>query len=243
MKKKSIATKQMFAILAHALFYTDMSYNTSQDVQVGGNNNGGGCANGCNTPAGNTATQALIGFVQGPPMIPVPDFRPECISPLTFSVTLPAGVNTAFIADSEGINAALGQYPGASTIAFEGPGSLSPAIFALWRQTRALFVGGFNLQSTTAADVQKNVRLAYTNIDGTSRPMTISNSMYNNAINPNQNLINNPNGFILSDNCNVLVTGTPGATLVLTLNILGSAGYVSKPWSRYAIPAGSSICN
>lgn len=199
--------------------------------------NGNGMGNMSNLPPG------LVGCYPGcPPMMQLGDFSPKCISALTFRAVLGGGITRAYIADSEGIAAALGLLPGGSTQAFTGPGLLTADNFAKWRQTRALFVGGFNVQSTVAADVQNPVNLVYVNIDGTTEPVVIANNFYNNAINPNQNLINNPSGFVITDNMNLFVTGTAGATITLTLNIIGSAGYVSKPWSRYAIPQGSAVC-
>lgn len=240
MKKKLISVKQMFPSLKRALHYSDYS------ITTGTNNPSTNVVTdtcGCNNGNINLPITSLLGYSTAVPMKAVPDFNPTCISALTFSALLEPGVTTAFIADSEGILSQLGQLPGATNQPFNGPGLLTPSNLAAWRQTRVLFIGGFNLQSTNPADVQKNLRLIYTNIDGTTTPMQISNSFYNNAINPNQNLINNPNGFVFSDNCSVLVSGTPGATVTLTLNVIGSAGYVSKPWSRYAIPSGSQVCN
>lgn len=178
-----------------------------------------------------------------PQQIQVPDFEPACIAPLVFTKTLSAGVTTAYIDDFTGIASQLGALPGATFEPFTGPGSLTPTNMKNWLATRALFVNSFNLQSTTAADVQRSINVKYYNLDGTNTTKIISNSMYAQSINPVTTLINNPNGWVWMDNSVILVSGTAGATLTLTVNISASAGYGNRRWSNYYIPAGSAVCS
>jgi hypothetical protein len=163
--------------------------------------------------------------------------------------TLPAAsVKTHFyMGDAIGMAALNGSISESTGIAFVASGVATVAVIKEFLKTHALIIGGYNFNSSDAAQLSNNLKLVYSSIDGNTTSVQLFSAQSVSNLQNNPNLLNVDQPFVWTNACALDISATADALIdvimTFTFKIAGAVPYglLGEYLNFRKIPARSKL--